>query len=417
MASVSGPSTARKTSLVESQTRISSWPSDLSWSFAVNGHEETAKICARFISHLFQCSELLPRSTTTPSTCCPPLPNFIARILHKSRPSSVVPILANTEDDWQRSSSALVAFAALFLLRQLKSQFPESRGNLGDTGHRLFLSAFILAHKVLCDTTNWNRTWSTIIGNMFLPREVNQMERYLCDYLDWKVGIEGIALKDLRAFEANAAFRVSATEPFWSFHLSTPSHKSYTLHHFCRDIHDAPLSPPHPVHQGQPSHSSPYSMSPSRRHTAPTPSTPRSVGRSSTMPPSGDVDALAGLMSRFAIDLVASPLSTCVDHLTEDVTDGVIEGPNETDSQSSPSTYVTVLELWGVPAPTYGGGTIGTEDDDNDDQLSSGDDVLELNERPSGVPVRMTSPSWTIDISDQPPALRQNFARAIPSPW
>ncbi|KAI0084022.1 hypothetical protein BDY19DRAFT_998106 [Irpex rosettiformis] len=105
------------------------------------GHEITAKICMNFVTHLFACPELPPISTTNPTAPSPRLDLFITHALHRTRlhPS--------------------VTFAALYLLRRLKARFPAA---CGSSGHRLFISAFMLASKVICDDTYLNKSWSIV---------------------------------------------------------------------------------------------------------------------------------------------------------------------------------------------------------------------------------------------------------------
>jgi hypothetical protein len=43
-----------------------------------------------------------------------------------------------------------VTLAALYLLQRLKARFPAAKGY---SGHRLFISAFMLASKIMCDDT------------------------------------------------------------------------------------------------------------------------------------------------------------------------------------------------------------------------------------------------------------------------
>ena len=52
-----------------------------------------------------------------------------------------------------------VTFAALYLLQRLKARFPAARGS---SGHRLFISAFMIASKVICDDTYSNKSWSIL---------------------------------------------------------------------------------------------------------------------------------------------------------------------------------------------------------------------------------------------------------------
>ncbi|ORX36622.1 cyclin-like protein, partial [Kockovaella imperatae] len=100
----------------------------------------------------------------------PTLAHFVAYGLHRTRLPPVV------------------TFAALLLLQRLKSRFPAARGS---SGHRLFISAFMIASKVICDDTYSNQSWGIVAQKMFALKEINQMEREMCGYLDWNLNISG----------------------------------------------------------------------------------------------------------------------------------------------------------------------------------------------------------------------------------
>ncbi|KAH7907537.1 hypothetical protein BJ138DRAFT_1213132 [Hygrophoropsis aurantiaca] len=96
------------------------------------GHEQSSKLCARFITHF-----------------C-------------------------------RTSSR----TALVLLQCLKARFPTARGS---SGHRLFVSAFMLASKVICDDTYSNKSWSIVAQGIWRER---------CQYLEWELNVEPATLKE-----------------------------------------------------------------------------------------------------------------------------------------------------------------------------------------------------------------------------
>ncbi|KAF9243147.1 hypothetical protein BU15DRAFT_86565 [Melanogaster broomeanus] len=135
------------------------------------GHEQTSRLCGRFITHLFACPEYPPSSSGSTIK----LPQFIAYALHRTKlhPS--------------------VTFAALVLLQRLKARFPTARGS---SGHRLFVSAFMLASKVICDDTYSNKSWSIVAQGMFQLREINQMEREMCQYLEWELNVDPVTLRE-----------------------------------------------------------------------------------------------------------------------------------------------------------------------------------------------------------------------------
>jgi hypothetical protein len=87
-------------------------------------------------------------------------------------------------------------FAALLLLKRLKTRFPAARSS---SGHRLFISAFMIASKVFYDETYSNHSWEIVAQRMFGLQEINQMEREICVHLQWNVNIQGDELSDFSA--------------------------------------------------------------------------------------------------------------------------------------------------------------------------------------------------------------------------
>jgi hypothetical protein len=84
-------------------------------------------------------------STPSSSNSTVKLPHFVAYALHRAKLHSSVTV------------------AALVLLQQLKARFPNARGS---SGHRLFVSAFMLASKVICDDT-YSKSWFIVAQGMF----------------------------------------------------------------------------------------------------------------------------------------------------------------------------------------------------------------------------------------------------------
>ncbi|KAI0055129.1 cyclin-like protein, partial [Artomyces pyxidatus] len=143
-----------------------------------HGQETVAKLCARFVSHLFAYSELLRQPVAPTATPIPRLDHFIAYVLHRTRlhPS--------------------VTFAALYLLQRLKTRFPNAKGT---SGRRLFISAFMIASKVICDDTFSNKSWCIVSQGIFPLREINQMEREMCRYLEWQLTLDPVTLGEFEA--------------------------------------------------------------------------------------------------------------------------------------------------------------------------------------------------------------------------
>ncbi|KAG6864498.1 hypothetical protein C0991_009093 [Blastosporella zonata] len=162
------------------------------------GHEIIATLGARFINNLFDCPDLGGAPTKQAS-----LAVFIAYGLHRTK----LPLC--------------VTFASLILLQRLKARFPTAKGS---SGHRLWISAFMIASKVICDDTYSNKSWGIVAQGMFNLREINQMEREMCSYLEWELSVDNDLLN---TFEARLRKDYqSSSGPYPSYPLSMVSKRA-----------------------------------------------------------------------------------------------------------------------------------------------------------------------------------------------
>ncbi|KAF6742976.1 hypothetical protein DFP72DRAFT_994123 [Ephemerocybe angulata] len=150
------------------------------------GFERIATMCSRFIIHLFQCPLEHPTDKRTRAT----LPYFIARVLHRVNFHSSVVV------------------AAMILLCRLKAQYPAVQGS---SGHRLFLTALVIADKILNDDSYENESWVTLSIRMFPLAEINQMEQEMCSFLEWDLRVDG---EMLRSFEAALNEKFGIDRPY-----------------------------------------------------------------------------------------------------------------------------------------------------------------------------------------------------------
>jgi Cyclin, N-terminal domain len=90
----------------------------------------------------------------------------------------------------------VVVFTALFLLARLKERFPAARGS---SGNHLFISAFVTASKMVCNDAYLNKSWCIVGQNLYTLKEVNQMEREMCSYLEWILHVEAAELEALNS--------------------------------------------------------------------------------------------------------------------------------------------------------------------------------------------------------------------------
>ncbi|SOV01703.1 uncharacterized protein UDID_06932 [Ustilago sp. UG-2017a] len=136
------------------------------------GYRETSELCERFILYLFACpldsTSATASSPTSNRNTAPRLSEFIAYALYRTRLPEAV------------------TYQALYLLLRLKLRFPAARGS---SGHRLFISALMIASKSSCDDTYSNKSWAIVGQGLFSLREINQMERELFGYLGYKVNV------------------------------------------------------------------------------------------------------------------------------------------------------------------------------------------------------------------------------------
>lgn len=54
----------------------------------------------------------------------------------------------------------------------------------------------MIASKVVCDDTYSNKSWAVVGQGMFQLKEINQMEREMCGYLEWQLNVDYIQLEE-----------------------------------------------------------------------------------------------------------------------------------------------------------------------------------------------------------------------------
>ncbi|KJA15731.1 hypothetical protein HYPSUDRAFT_112001, partial [Hypholoma sublateritium FD-334 SS-4] len=128
--------------------------------------EDLAKMASRFITHLFACPDYPPSPLATHARAR--LPFFIAYALYRTQ------------------QHPAVTFAALVLLQRLKARFPLARRI---SGHRLFISAYMISSKVMYDNTYSRESWSIVAQGLFTLQQLSQMECEMCNYLDWELTV------------------------------------------------------------------------------------------------------------------------------------------------------------------------------------------------------------------------------------
>jgi Cyclin, N-terminal domain len=111
----------------------------------------------------------------------------------KKTPSVVTKFIARVLSRAKLDQS--VVFAGLVLLQRLKARFPSTKG----CGYRLFISAYMIASKVVCDRTYSNQSWTIVAQGLYTLMEIHRMERQMCSCLDWELNVDG---KTTTSFES-----------------------------------------------------------------------------------------------------------------------------------------------------------------------------------------------------------------------
>jgi hypothetical protein len=72
----------------------------------------------------------------------------------------------------------------------------------------------MIASKVIFDDTYSNKSWSIVSQGMFSLREIDQMEREMCSYLEWELTVANRILGDFEAMvKQNFSYCMDLTPP------------------------------------------------------------------------------------------------------------------------------------------------------------------------------------------------------------
>ncbi|KAJ7869483.1 hypothetical protein B0H14DRAFT_3579877 [Mycena olivaceomarginata] len=239
------------------------------------GYEYIAQLSARFITHLFACPPFPPQSTHSQAK----LPYFITY--------------------------------------RLKARFHIARG---PSGHRPFISAFMIASKVICDDTYSNKLWSIVAQGMFTLREINQMEHEMCNYLDWELAVDNPILGNFEAM-------VQRDFPPGS----KGSYPTYSLHMVSKRAAKAaastsatPIPEPNSTTSPIPTFGQQRQPTPTKAHPAPpSPTIPPPLYKRPTAPPmTPDTPPTSYSNTTSPASLISPPMPTGPVDLTARIHDG-----------------------------------------------------------------------------------------------
>ncbi|KAN0139574.1 hypothetical protein V8E53_002603, partial [Lactarius tabidus] len=149
-----------------------------------------------------------------------------------------------------------VTFTALCLLQCLEACFPAAKGS---SGHCLFISAFMLASKIICNDTYSNKSWCIIGQGMFalwdmhhLPHPcINQMDWEMCSYLE-QVNVDLLCNSESHIHHNFAGPGPYLLVPAPFTHCSNPSPSRF-IPSFTAHVTDTPVIPSPPINTPHPS--------------------------------------------------------------------------------------------------------------------------------------------------------------------
>ncbi|KAJ6540768.1 hypothetical protein B0H19DRAFT_1269307 [Mycena capillaripes] len=79
----------------------------------------------------------------------------------------------------------------------------------------------MIPSKVICVDIYSNKSWNIVAQGMFTLRRINQMEREMCNYLDWKLTVDNPILGNFEATQASWTERQYAMLSRWDTGYST----------------------------------------------------------------------------------------------------------------------------------------------------------------------------------------------------
>src|SRR5258707_1797333 len=83
----------------------------------------------------------------------------------------------------------------------------------------------MLTSKIICDDAYSNKSWCIVGQGTFTFREINQIERKMCSYLEWQLSVDPSMLRD---FQARVQHNFASPGPYrirrWSSLSQLPHH-------------------------------------------------------------------------------------------------------------------------------------------------------------------------------------------------
>ncbi|KAJ3519771.1 hypothetical protein NMY22_g13048 [Coprinellus aureogranulatus] len=142
--------------------------------------EVYGQMFSRYLVHLFDCPPRLPKKHAKGIDIrLHKLSNFVWYLLYRTGlPTPVI-------------------FSSLILVHRVKCIVePHDTNDISVIAHRIILSTTMLAAKYLMENTYDNKSWRLASGQLFTLKEVNKMERDMCELLDWDLTIDKQMLED-----------------------------------------------------------------------------------------------------------------------------------------------------------------------------------------------------------------------------
>lgn len=144
----------------------------------------------------------------------------------------------------------------------------------------------MIASKIICDDTYSNKSWCVVGQGLFSLKEINQMEREMCGYLEWSLNVPPQELESFTNMvksEFGHSSMVEKTVPVPAFPVPVPVPAIASLHDRSHPIRIMTSSSDSDSDPSSPSHSG--TTSPASSSAPDTP--PQSINSDSTVQVAG----------------------------------------------------------------------------------------------------------------------------------
>lgn len=95
------------------------------------------------------------------------------------------------------AATPVVLLGVLVLVERLKARLAPRTMGTRETAYRVFVASLIISAKSIYDVPPENSVWADILSPWFPPRELNQMERQLVQFLEYRITLRLVDMENV----------------------------------------------------------------------------------------------------------------------------------------------------------------------------------------------------------------------------